>query len=98
MGQSPDRCDKEKASRGAQVTQRGTLNIASLFVCVCICICSLQSIHWWNKCTSGLYQRMQHSCVCVCVSVCLCVCMCVCVCVRETRHVCVCVRACVRVS
>ncbi len=22
-------------------------------VCVCICICSLQSMHWWKKCTSG---------------------------------------------
>ncbi len=30
-------------------------------VCVCVCICSLQSIHWWNKCTDA--QR----CVCVCL-------------------------------
>ncbi len=36
-------------------------------VCVCVCICSLQSLHWWNKCTSGLY----HTCVCVCVCVCV---------------------------
>ncbi len=30
----------------------------ALQVCVYFCICSLQSIHWWNKCTSGL-------CVCL---------------------------------
>ncbi len=47
--------DHETANKALQ----GLDSKVCVCVCVCVFICSLQSIHWWNKCTSA--------CVCFCV-------------------------------
>ncbi len=57
---SIDRSNKAQLAAKAQARQRAAQEEAEIVrawevsVCICICICSLQSIHWWNKCTSGL--------------------------------------------